>query len=73
MLKDKKSKTEFKELVNSKRKEFKLKKENATFLSQMSAKISEVRKYKRKPKTIDPMLRKEGHGHNPFYNDGDLL
>lgn len=84
MLKDKKSKTEiaqtiqakmdeFKALVQRKRDELEFGSEGAGFLSQMAAKISEVRKYKRKPKTTDPMLRKEGHEYNPFYNDGDLL
>ena len=79
MLKDKKSKSEiakiiqskmdeFKELVNSKRKELTFNNGNASFLSQMAAKIGEVRKYKRSTKT-----HKEEKEHIPYFNDGSIL
>lgn len=79
LLKEKKSKEEieqiiqskmdeYKKIVEIKRDELKFGGENAGFLSQMAAKIGEVRKYKRNTKT-----HKEEKEHNPFYNDGQTI
>lgn len=60
--------SEFKSLVQRKREVLEFGSEDAAFISKMTAKIGEVRKYKRNSKT-----HKEEKEHNPFYNDGQTI